>query len=100
MAFDVLIVGGGPAGLGASIRLKQLCQQYDHDLSVCVIDKGSEIGAHILSGNVFDPKAMNELFPDWSTTSSGQVKMKNGLIYFKKNRVRMQHPSNMINFNY
>ena len=64
MAFDVLIVGGGPAGLASAIRLKQLCQEHDQDLSVCLIDKGSEIGAHILSGNVFDPKAMKELFPD------------------------------------
>lgn len=68
MAFDVLIVGGGPSGLAASIRLKQLCQERDQDLSVCVIDKGSEIGAHILSGNVFDPKALKELFPDKQNT--------------------------------
>lgn len=66
MAFDVLIVGGGPAGLAASIRLKQLCQEKGQDLSVCVIDKGSEIGSHILSGNVFDPKAIHELFPEWA----------------------------------
>jgi electron-transferring-flavoprotein dehydrogenase len=66
MAFDVLIVGGGPAGLAASIRLKQLCQETGNDLSVCVIDKGSEIGAHILSGNVFDPKALEELFPQYA----------------------------------
>lgn len=66
MAFDVLIVGGGPAGLAASIRIKQLCIEHDKELSVCVIDKGSEIGAHILSGNVFDPKAIEELFPQWA----------------------------------
>jgi len=64
MAFDVLIVGGGPAGLAAAIRIRQLCLERDRDLSVCVIDKGSEIGAHILSGNVFDPKSLHELFPD------------------------------------
>jgi len=69
MAFDVLIVGGGPAGLAASIRFKQLCMEHNKDLSVCLIDKGSEIGTHILSGNVFDPKAIKELFPemnDWA----------------------------------
>lgn len=66
MAFDVLIVGGGPAGLAAAIRIKQLCLEKDTDLSVCVIDKGSEIGAHILSGNVFDPRAICELFPQWA----------------------------------
>lgn len=61
MDFDVLIVGGGPAGLAAAIRLKQLAG----DLNVCLIEKGSEIGAHILSGAIMDPRAMNELFPDW-----------------------------------
>jgi electron-transferring-flavoprotein dehydrogenase len=69
MAFDVLIVGGGPAGLAAGIRLKQLCVEQDVDLSVCLIDKGSEIGSHILSGNVFDPKALEELLPQYSSSS-------------------------------
>eukprot|EP00557_Chaetoceros_sp_GSL56_P008248 CAMPEP_0176499930 /NCGR_PEP_ID=MMETSP0200_2-20121128/13223_1 /TAXON_ID=947934 /ORGANISM="Chaetoceros sp., Strain GSL56" /LENGTH=574 /DNA_ID=CAMNT_0017898449 /DNA_START=448 /DNA_END=2172 /DNA_ORIENTATION=+ len=69
MPFDVLIVGGGPSGLAASIRLKQLCQETNVDLSVCVIEKGSEIGSHILSGNVFDAKAISELLPsiDWKS---------------------------------
>lgn len=63
---DLCIVGAGPAGLSAAIRFKQLCKEDNRDLSVCVIEKGSEVGAHILSGNVFEPRALDELFPKWS----------------------------------
>ncbi|WP_189408258.1 electron transfer flavoprotein-ubiquinone oxidoreductase, partial [Alteromonas halophila] len=65
MEFDVVIVGAGPAGLSTACKLMQMASEKDQELMVCVVEKGSEVGAHILSGAVFEPKALNELFPDW-----------------------------------
>ena len=61
MTYDIVIVGAGPAGFGAAIRLKQL----DPTLKICILEKGAEVGSHILSGAIIEPRALNELFPDW-----------------------------------
>ena len=65
MEFDVVIVGAGPAGLSTACKLMQLANAAEKELMVCVVEKGSEVGAHILSGAVFETKALAELFPDW-----------------------------------
>ena len=65
MEFDVVIVGAGPSGLSTAIRLRQLCAEHGSDLSICIVEKGSEVGAHILSGAVLEPRSLDELLPDW-----------------------------------
>ncbi|MFN3288779.1 MAG: NAD(P)/FAD-dependent oxidoreductase, partial [Sphingomonadaceae bacterium] len=70
MAYDVVIVGAGPAGLSAAIRLKQEAARLGREISVCILEKGAEVGAHILSGAVIDPRALDELLPDWRELDS------------------------------
>jgi len=67
ITYDVVVVGAGPSGLATAIHLKQLCKKNNHDLSVCVLEKGAHVGAHILSGAVFDPNALTQLIPNWQT---------------------------------
>ncbi|GFR46321.1 hypothetical protein Agub_g7886 [Astrephomene gubernaculifera] len=76
MNYDVLIVGAGPAGLAAAIRIKTQCKSSGRDVSVCVIEKGGEVGAHILSGNVLETRALDELLPDWKQDEDCPVKVK------------------------
>jgi len=86
MEFDVVIVGAGPAGLSAACRLKQKAADAGQEISVCVVEKGSEVGAHILSGAVFEPRALDELFPDWKELGAPlNTAVKRDDIYLLKN---------------
>ncbi|MDF5371713.1 NAD(P)/FAD-dependent oxidoreductase, partial [Vibrio parahaemolyticus] len=103
--FDVVIVGAGPAGLSAACRLAQLSQDSEGDaLSICVVEKGSEVGAHILSGAVFETSALDELFPDWKEMEAplaASVQRDNFLyLTTEQNHIRVPHfltPRPMIN---
>ncbi|MDE0047133.1 MAG: electron transfer flavoprotein-ubiquinone oxidoreductase [bacterium] len=100
MEFDVVIVGAGPAGLAAAIRLAQLAADAGEDVSVCVLEKGSEVGAHILSGAVMEPRAINELMPDWKERGAPlltPVKKDRFLYLTEKRAFRLPTPPQMAN---
>jgi electron-transferring-flavoprotein dehydrogenase len=100
MEYDVVVVGAGPSGLAAAIRLKQLAAAAGSELGVCIVEKGSEVGAHILSGAVFEPRALNELIPDWRERGAplNTPAIDDHFLYLTKNRaLRLPTPPPMHN---
>src|SRR5687768_16886903 len=100
MECDVLVVGAGPAGLSAAIRLKQLAADRNQPLEVVVVEKGSEVGAHILSGACIEPRALNELIPDWKEKGAPlkvEAKRDEFLLLTEKHKFRLPTPPQMHN---
>ena len=98
MEFDVVIIGAGPSGLSTACRLMQLANEKEQTLSVCLVEKGSEVGAHILSGAVLEPRALNELFPDWQAKGAPlTTPVSDDEVYFLRDAEKsVTTPSSMI----
>ena len=100
MEYDVVIVGAGPAGLSCAIRLKQLAQETSSDISVCILEKGSEVGAHLLSGAVFETRSLDELIPDWKEKDAPlrcEAKKDDFLFLTKSGSIKLPTPPQMKN---